>query len=151
MRLKSNLLCGATVLLVAATPATRPTPIKAERIGDDTVVLGQLGVPVGQEVTIRGHKRRLGPIACMFSVDTIDGKAAPIATRVEVAGVGTWPDGTAATLKGCEVGTLRYLHLWETNFGPEDDRWKGPHQELFLTFEVSEVVEPATLKLDSAK
>jgi hypothetical protein len=147
VKLKAILLCSAMALLLAANPSTRPTPIQGDSIGADVVVLGQLGVPVGQEVTIGGHKKAVGPFPDMFSVDTIDGKNAPAGIRLEVAGVGAWPDGTAATLKGCEVGTLRYLQLSETNFGPDDDRWKGPHQQLFLKFEASEVVKPANLKL----
>jgi hypothetical protein len=36
----------------------------------------------------------------------------------------------------------------ETNFtGPEDPRWKGPHQQLFLIFDVSQVVSPAGLEV----
>jgi hypothetical protein len=34
-----------------------------------------------------------------------------------------------------------------TNFGPNDSRWKGPYQQLFLRFEVEKIVSPANLAL----
>jgi hypothetical protein len=139
--------CCALLLLVGAEPATRPSRVPGHEIGSGVIILGELGLPVGQETTVRGVKKSVGPLQEMFTVETIAGKAAPDGLRIQVDGIARWPDGTKATLRGNEVGTLRFVHLSETNFGPGDDRWKGPHQELFLSFHVSEVIAPHGLEV----
>jgi hypothetical protein len=119
----------------------------ATTIGRDVVILGELGLPVGKETTISGRKRSIGKGEDTFDVETIDGKPATVRS-IGVEGIDNWPDGTKATLRGNEVGLLRYLQLRETGFGRNDPRWKGPHQELFVSFHVSEVVAPAGLKVE---
>lgn len=119
--------------------------VEASDIGDRLEIIGDLGVPVGTTVTITGRKQRNGPLANLFWVETIDGKKTKIGIQID--GISHWPDGTKATLSGAEVGTLKFLTLEMTNFRPNDPRWKGPHQQLFLGFEVNEIVSPANLTL----
>ncbi|HVS70332.1 MAG TPA: hypothetical protein VHQ47_03665 [Phycisphaerae bacterium] len=142
---------GAVALIGCAGSAGRRMVIGGSRIGNDVVVVGDLGVPVGQEITIEGHKQADGPLADMFWVDTVDGKRLPGARGVEVVGIGGWRDGTVARLRGREVGTLRYVQLGDTNVGPDPNGWKGAYQRLFLRFEVSEVIAPAGITLDGGK
>jgi len=141
--------CAGLLLLIGAEPTTRPTRVPCERIGESVIILGKLGLPVGEVSTIAGVKKAGGPGAdIMFTVETIDGKAAPQGLRIQVDGVANWPFGTKATLRGYEVGTLRLQGLDGTNYtGADDPRYKGPRQMLRLDFKVNEVVEPRGLKL----
>jgi hypothetical protein len=139
---------AALLLLIGAEPVTRPSTIPCEKIGNGVVILGELGLPVGQACTVTGVKKAVGPLPEMFTVETIDGKAAPHDLRIQVNGLAKWPDGAKATLRGYEVGTLRFQGLDGTNYsGADDPRYKGPHQRLLLHFEVTELVEPRGLKL----
>jgi hypothetical protein len=133
------------------TATTKPPTVPATKIGDELVILGDLGLPIGKQVTISGHKHAIGPLRDIFLVETVNGDPVPPETRVTISGIESWPEKTIATLRGCEVGTLRFLQLNETNYGRHDERWKGPHQTLFLRFEVSEIVEPTGLKLAKEK
>lgn len=147
MNRRSTAVCAALLVLIGAEPATRPSQIARPDIGDSVIIVGDLGLPVGQETTITGIKKANGPLQDMFTVEAIDGVAAPKRLRIRVDGIGNWTDGTRATLRGYEIGTLRFLHLDETNFGPNDDRWTGPYQKLFLSFHVSEVTAPKGLEV----
>jgi hypothetical protein len=139
---------AACLLLVGAEPAAHHTAVSGDKIGDSVIVLGDLGLPVGQAVTIGGRKERAGRGRGTFLVETIDGKPTSADLHTHVTGIRKWREGTKATLRGNEVGTLRFVTIGETNFtGPEDPRWKGPHQQLFLTFDVSQVVSPAGLEV----
>jgi hypothetical protein len=136
----------ALLLLLGAEPTPRPTNVASHDVGRRVVVLGELGLPVGQDATIAGVKKPVGP-GLNFIVESIEGKPSPRGLRIHVDGIGTWPDGTRATLRGNEVGTLRFVHQEDLNYAPNDDRWKGPYQQLFLSFHVSEVVSPEELKI----
>ena len=140
----------ALLLLLGAESTPRPTTVAGQDIGRRVVILGELGLPVGQDATIAGVKKPVAP-GLNFIVESIDGKPAPKGLRIRVDGIGKWPDGTKATLRGNEIGTLRFVHLDETNYGPDDDRWKGPHQVLLLSFHVSEVVAPKDLEVTSER
>jgi hypothetical protein len=98
------------------------------KIGSSILIEGDLGQPVGAEVEIQGFKRQNGPLANWFWVESIDGKRLDSKRGIQVNGISTWKDGTKATLLGPETGILKFRALNETNYGPDDPRWKGPCQ-----------------------
>ena len=130
----------------SSTSSAIHTAVSCSEIGRTILIQGELGKPVGSEITITGEKRANGPFADDFWVETVDGKA--LKKGITVPGIETWPDGTKATLRGYEEGKLRYLHLDETNFGPHDSRWHGPYQTLFMTFRVIKVIAPTGLRIE---
>jgi hypothetical protein len=149
--LTAVLFCCAAVLVAGAVS---PGPSKAAQrlpyneIGNTVLIDGDLGRPVGSVVRIQGYKQANGPLANWFWVERIDGKPLETTRGVLVSGISNWKDGTKATLTGYEIGILKFRSLKETNFGPDDPRWHGPHQVLDLTFEVERVEEPSELILD---
>jgi len=143
----SLITCAISASLIGAGPTTEPAHITSQEIGKGVLILGELGLPVGKETTITGFKKSVGPLQDMFTVETIDGKNVPDRLRIEVKGADKWADGTKATLLGHEVGTLRFASLSDGNLGPDDERWKGPYQTLYLRFVVTEVVSPQGLQV----
>ena len=136
---------AASILFHPIVSADDTRAMAAGDVGKKVEIIGDLGVPVGKKVTITGRKERNGPLANWFWVATVDGKKKEIGIQID--GISHWPDGTEATLSGAEVGTLKFLTLKMTNYGPNDSRWKGPHQKLFLRFQVNKIVAPANLVL----
>jgi len=122
--------------------------ISYTKIGSSILIEGDLGQPVGAEVEIQGFKETNGPLANWFWVESIDGKRLDSKRGIQVNGVSKWKDGTRATLSGHETGILKFLALNETNYGPNDSRWNGPHQIIHLRFEVDRVVEPKELGVE---
>ncbi|MFM9061684.1 MAG: hypothetical protein ACKOOI_01415 [Pirellula sp.] len=118
------------------------------KIGSSILIEGDLGQPVGAMVEIQGFKEAHGPLANWFWVESIDGKRLDSKRGIQVNGVSKWRDGTRATLSGHETGIFKFLSLNETNYGPDDSRWNGPHQVIHLTFEVDRVVEPTGLGVE---
>ena len=118
------------------------------KIGSSILIEGDLGQPVGAVVEVQGFKETNGPLANWFWVESIDGKRLDSKRGIQVNGVSKWRDGTRATLSGHETGILKFLALNETNYGPDDSRWNGPHQVIHLTFEVDRVVEPKGLGVE---
>lgn len=121
-------------------------------IGRGTIVLGGLGRPVGQEVSIHGHKLGRHPMqsAGAFLVDLVDGQKLGHPVTIYGRGISEWPDDTEATVRGYEVATIRFEHIDDANYGPDDPRFR-PHQVAWLHFEPSEVVEPKRLKIGDAR
>ena len=145
-----RILMVATLML-AASPAlgqmdSSSRQIPAAEIGSKTLILGDLGVPIGEAVTISGEKRTNGPLANQFWVDTINGKKLAGVRGILVKGISHWPNGTHATLGGHEVGTIRFRSAHDGN--EPDDKQIQPRQIIFLTFHV-EKIEPKNLKLES--
>lgn len=118
------------------------------KIGSSILIEGDLGQPVGAMVEIQGFKEANGPLANWFWVESIDGKRLDSKCGIQVKGVSKWRDGTRATLSGRETGILKFLTLNETNYGPDDSRWNGPHQVIHLMFAVDRVVEPKGLVVE---
>lgn len=144
--------CATALFIIGCQPTLRHSTVDSSQIGDDVTILGKLGLPVGQQTTITGIKKSVGPIRDMFTIETIDGTPSPAGLRIRVHGIANWPDETRATLRGSETGVLDFLYLHQTNYsGPDDDRWTGPHQHLFLHFDVSEVVSPTDMKIVPTK
>jgi hypothetical protein len=120
--------------------------VPVAEIGSKVLILGQLGVPIGETVTVSGVKKANGPLADYFWVDTVNGKKLSGVRGIQVEGIANWPDGTRATLRGHEVGTIRFLSLRDGNTDPRNKRFK-PHQTIFLSFRVKTIVNPKNLKL----
>ncbi len=132
----------AVVFAGCATPGAR---IPVTDIGVRSVILGDLRRPIGQEVTIHGYKFTNGPYRDCFRVETVDGERLAPSTYVHIRGIAAWPDKTVATIRGYETGTIRYLHIEDTNYFDESDL--KPHQTIFLRFEALKIIEPAGISL----
>ncbi len=65
---------------------------------------------------------------------------------IRVRGISEWPDDTVATVRGYEVGTIRFEHIDDANYAPDDPRFT-PHQVVWMHFEPSRVIEPKSLKI----
>lgn len=134
-------------LIILPAGAAEKQTLPADSVGKDIEIVGALGVPVGKVVKVKGRKASSVTVGNLFEVTSVDGKAAKVVVTVE--GIEDWPDGTEAELVGSEEGTLKFLTLEMTNYGPNDPRWKGPHQQIFLTFKIGKIVsrrDPAKAK-----
>ena len=81
-----------------------------------------------------------------FRVDTVNGEKLESPTVVNVRGTDKWPSNTEATIRGYEAGDIRFEHIDDANYGPDDPRFKT-HQVIWMSFEGVEVVKPTNLKL----
>jgi len=136
-------ILAAVLVADSGAFAAEPVTLPARDIGNTTIILGKFGRPIGEQVTVQGVKRRNGPLTNAFRVESVNGKLQKVI--IYIRGIEAWPEGTPATLRGYEVGTLRFLTDRETNLPP--DITFPPHQKLFLSFQVDEIVEPKDLKL----
>lgn len=119
--------------------------VAASDVGNKIEIIGDLGIPIGKTVTIKGRKKRNGPGDNTFWVTSINGEKKE--TYITIIGIDNWPEGTEAELIGAEVGTLLYLTEPYGNMANEDPRWKGPRQVFSLDFKVARIVTPENLKL----
>ena len=129
-------------IAVDVVPAAK---VKASEIGNGIIILGDLGHPIGEDLTIHGTKTTNGP-GIEFRVDKVNNQILDRSMGITIDGIDQWPDGTEATMRGYEVGTIRYLHLEDTNFGSNDPRYKL-HQTIFLSFRPTKILEPKGLKI----
>jgi hypothetical protein len=144
------LVVAISAFLLAGCAATK-SRVPVSDIGRRTIVFGGLGHPVGEELTIHGQKiseaHRNGPLEeGSFLVDTVDGQKLDVPVVVRVRGIHEWPGDTIATIRGYEVGTIRFEHIDDANYGPDDPRFK-PHQVIWMFFEPQDVVQPKSLKI----
>jgi hypothetical protein len=128
---------------VAAEPA--PAQLQAGEIGNRTIILGYLGHPIGEELTIHGKKLTHLPLI-EFRVDTVNDKKLERTMGITIDGIDQWPDGTEATMRGYEVGEIRYQHMEDGNYGPDDPRFRS-RQMIFLSFRPTKLLEPNGLKI----
>jgi len=133
-----------SLLIALAINVYRVHVITYLRIGHGVSITGELGVPVGESVEISGTKTYLHKFG-NFTVEKINGTPVDPIT-ILVRRIESWPSGTAATFQGYEVGELRYLHIEATSYGRNDERWDGPYQHIFLSFEPRSV--ESELQLD---
>src|SRR5258705_12528400 len=105
--------------VVFAGCTTTGARIPVTDIGERTVILGDLRHTIGQEVTTYGYKLTNGPYRDCFRVETVDGRRLAPSTYVHIRGIAAWPDKTVATIRGYETGTIRYLHIEDTNYFDE--------------------------------
>src|ERR1700749_5051208 len=78
-------------------------------IGRSTVVLGELGRPIGEELTIHGRSQPPGGNngGASFLVDRVNGKKLNQPLNLDVLGIDHWLEGTEATIRGYENGKIR--------------------------------------------
>ena len=146
--MKANMQFAIVVFAMLALGAKSVlNNIKATDIGDKFLVIGDSGYPLGQEITIRGHKTNAGLGDNNFDVEAIDGKKQSLI--IEVDGIQSWPDKTGATLRGYEEGYIRYLNVKDTQL-PNGAHFT-PRQRIFVGFHANKVVEPTDLKLSAEK
>lgn len=123
-------LC-CVVLFSAEKPDA--TTIDAAAIGRNTIIQGELELPVGKVVTVSGKMTRNGPLV-FLKVDMLNGKKLAKAVELNVDGTNELPRGTSVTATGYERGTLRYLTADDTNVSPDEAERFVPYQHLFLEF-----------------
>ena len=153
---RTALVLAAIVVALANVAAELKTiTIDAHQIGNNFVVRGYTGHLLGEEIIIKGHKynyalRRDGRVGGVFGngdrtfvVEAINDKKDGLSIQVE--GIESWPDQTAATLRGYEQCSIRYLQADDSK-PPKGPDFK-PYQEAFTTFHVTEIIEPKTLQL----
>jgi hypothetical protein len=147
MRISVLILATFAFLLAGCVASKSRVPLAD--IGRKMVILGRLGRPIGEEVTIHGHKEPPRPMtgADCFRVDTVNGERLENPTVVNVRGTDKWPSNAEATIRGYEAGDIRFEHIDDLNYGPDDPRFKT-HQVIWMNFEGVEVVKPANLKLE---
>lgn len=126
-------LCGVAWLSGEEREVTK---VNATEVGRKFVVQGQLGLPVGTIVTIRGDMVQNGPFL-ELAVDTVDGKKLRGVVMLSVPETEDLAPGTRVVATGHEQGTLRFVTAEDTNVSPAEARRFVPHQHLFLTFVVS--------------
>jgi hypothetical protein len=143
------------VALVSVAAQVTAVKIEANQIGGTYLATGYTGYLLGEEITIRGHKTSIavrgtgliggirGTGDSTFQVEEINDKKQVLPIQVE--GIESWPDKTAATLRGYEQGYIRFLHLEDTKLPKGSDF--VPRQVAFVTFHVTEIIEPKTLQL----
>jgi hypothetical protein len=139
------------ITIGAAAKVTEPQRISAGEIIGKYVITGALGVPIGEEVTIHGHKTRpAGPDSgTEFLVDTINGNKLQPPAEVGIRGIEKWRYDQEATIRGYEIGTIRFLHAEDTNISPREKF--TPRQVLLLNFRAIEVLGQANLKLGASR
>jgi hypothetical protein len=130
--------------LAALAAKSAITKIAAKEVGNSVLVIGNLGHPLGEEITIKGHKTENGKGDNCFDVEVVNGEKYQV--LIDVSGIESWPNKTAATLRGYEEGYIRFLQEKET--GTSSTEKFTSHQEAFVDFHVNSVIEPASLKLD---
>jgi hypothetical protein len=148
---------GVALACVAAKIA--PVKIDANQIGNTFLVQGYTGHLLGEEITIKGHKtkyavRGTGVIGGIrgtgdstFAVEAINDEKQGFPIQVE--GIESWPDKTDATLRGYEQAYIRFMHSEDIN--PPQGSDFVPRQTAFITFHVTEIIEPKTLRLDNER
>ena len=119
--------------------------VYASAVGQGTVIMGMLGKPIGQEVTIHGRKVT-NLFTDLFVVDMIDGEKCTPSATIHVSGIENWPDNTQATLYGHEIGTIRFKGIGDTQLRPGAK--VKPVQMVILNFVTIKIVEPKGLKME---
>jgi hypothetical protein len=139
-------LLGSVCLLIGAAARKELTRVSHSEIGKNIVLVGDLGRPIGEEVTIQGYKIGGNIYGDCFHVDSLNGVPFNGPFWIRVKGVREWPDKTKATLRGHEVGTVEFTHSEDGNLAPSVPG-PEPHQVVYLRFEVLDILKPKNLKL----
>lgn len=145
------LILAGSFCAIADTP--KPQLIDWSGAGTEYVIIGELGLPVGEEITIQGERITLLPdVYCTaFVVDAVNGTKLGTPKTIAIDNITGFPVGTRVTLKGHEYGTLKQLTSKRTNVSPQEARNVKPRQKLFLRFYPIQVIQPGGLKLDKAE
>jgi hypothetical protein len=141
------LIIAALAFMLAGCVANKSL-VASSDIGRRTVILGDLGRPIGEEVTIHGRTQtpNIYNGGASFLVDSVDGQKLERSVALNVRGITGWVVGTEATIRGYEVGDIRFEHIDDLNFGPDDPRFKT-HQVIWMSFEPLEIIAPKNLKI----
>lgn len=141
MRSLSFVFVVCTSLLLGCAKPHRNIPLT--EIGGRSIVFGLLGRPIGEELTIHGRTQE-GSVyngGNNFLVDRVNGKILDRRIGLNISGIDHWPKGTEATIRGCEDAEIRYEHIDDGNWGPDDPRFK-PRQIILMSFDAIAVRPP---------
>jgi hypothetical protein len=118
--------------------------IPVSGIGRQAVILGELGRPIGEEVTIHGHKESptmLNGVHSFF-VDILNGHKLEHPIGIDVDGIRGWPNNTEATIRGYEVGVILFEHAGDDNIAASaGDTTFKPYQVISMSFKPLEIGE----------
>ena len=148
--MRSAGLCFAliAIILTAADKATKTTEVPASDIRARVVILGDLGQPIGETVTIHGTTVRPGKgDEVDIAVDSVNGKPLRPRTTVQIKGIAHWPIGAEVEIRGQEVGTVTFTNINHGGWARNDPRFVL-RQVLYLSFRGHEVISPRNLKFE---
>ena len=147
---RNPVLILVAISFMLAGCATTKSRVPLSDIGRQTVILGELGRPIGEEVTIHGHTQapNIPNHGTTFLADSVDGKKLERPVGLDIRGILGWPDGTEAIIRGYEFGRIQYLHSDDGNGPPgdPDPRFKT-YQIIWMSFEPLEIISPKNLKI----
>jgi hypothetical protein len=145
MRFLTFVFVACISLLTGCAKPHQKIPLT--EIGQRTIVLGLLGRPIGEELTIHGRKQtpRQDNGGNSFLVDRVNGQKFDHPVGLNVLGINHWPEGTEATIRGYEDGEIRYEHIDDGNWSPDNPRFK-PRQIILMTF-AGTAARPPNLEL----
>jgi len=133
---------------VAAFDAPKPVQVSPREVGSQVIILGALGRPIGEKVTVHGVKVRAAKGGQVdFAVDSVDGKRFERPVTIQVDGIQNWPLGTQAEIQGRERGFVDFTDIRKTSFSKDDPRFEL-RQILYLSFDATEVAYPRTLTIE---
>lgn len=126
-----------------------PQRIPFYEIGRKYLVMGNLGVPLGEEVEIRGKLRRVPKGGDSLLVSELNGQPLEKVVSVQIRGTTDWAEGTTATVRGHEEAEIDFLR--ELTSRSRDDAEFTPRQMADHFFVPTDVLEPAELKINMNK
>ena len=138
---------GIGLVLLAADQPAQPVRFQSHDIGVKVIILGALGLPVGEEMVIHGKTVFAGKGSNGFHVDQVNGKRLQPGRSISVDGIEDWPLGTEAEIRGYEKGSLEFTDIRKTGFAHNDPRFVL-RQDLLLWFHVVDVLKPRDLKIE---
>jgi len=143
----SKLILALLTLVLVSADKPKLTEVDADDVGTRISILGRLGVPIGEVVTITGEKVRAGKTEeISFFVNAVNGQPLKERTTVRIKGIIDWPLGTKAEIRGQEKGTITFTDIRATGFG-FDDTGFVLKQTIYLSFDADKVVAPRNLTL----
>ncbi len=110
-------------------------------LGETALIIGALGQPLGEEVSVRGKLHRDAKDGDLFEVYEVNDRKLSFDRVIPIRGTAKWKDGTEATLIGYEEATITYLR--EIRSSPPDAPPFVPRQLAFNYFVPVEVVSPS--------
>jgi hypothetical protein len=114
-------------------------------LGESALLIGELGQPIGEVVTIRGRLSRDMKDGDFFVISELNGKL--FDGSLPIRGTKAWPDDTEATLVGYEEAVISYLRQLRSS--PPDAPPFTPHQFAFNTFVPIEILGATDLELSN--
>jgi hypothetical protein len=147
MRLTCLAMAVVSFALCAADDPEKPTEVTVNDVGRRVVICGNLGQPIGEEVTVRGRKVPAGKgDQINFFVEAVNGQPLKPPTTIQVPRIIDWPIGTRAEIVGQEEGTITFTDIRNTALQNDDPRFVL-RQKIYLHFKASVLKDPGDLKL----